>query len=58
MSDPTTDTPIGVRWTIGDVSDEGFEALRLSTRHHFLASTPSPFNSATNPARRSRVATS
>ncbi len=22
--------PVGVRWTIGDVSDEGFEALRLS----------------------------
>lgn len=23
-------TRVGVRWTIGDVSDEGFEALRLS----------------------------
>lgn len=24
------DTPVGVRWTLGDVSDRGFEALRLS----------------------------
>lgn len=22
--------PLGIRWTIGDVSDQGFEALRLS----------------------------
>lgn len=26
----TAETPLVVRWTIGDVSDEGFEALRLS----------------------------
>lgn len=25
------DTAIGIRWTVGDISDDGFEALRLST---------------------------
>jgi hypothetical protein len=30
MSSPGSVRRVGVRWTIGDVSDEGFEALRLS----------------------------
>jgi hypothetical protein len=30
LSTPADWAPTGVRWTVGDVSDEGFEALRLS----------------------------